>query len=159
MRLMRNTTDIPDGRVKELLRLAAKGVDHRHVRVEVLNTRFGNSHYFGPGFPKGRIWLPTDGAEWLYNWFRGKWCRYKAWIKIYVPTEKSWAIGKRTGLYSQSGLQSREEALVWVAAHEFYHLRQKRLNDRRSPSKRKKRVYHQKPANEWADKRLEAFAS
>lgn len=156
MKLVRNTTDIPDAKVKELLQLAAKGVNHRHVRVEVLNTRFGNSHYIGPGFPKGRIWLPRQGTEFFYYWDRNKhhWC--KAWIKVYVPTEKTWAHGVNHNLYTDR-LRSREEAFLFIAAHEFYHLRQKRLNDARDYEQRKKRPYRQKPADEWAYRKVDAL--
>lgn len=113
MRITKNTTDIPNERLRELIRLACKGINTTGVILDVRNSSNVSA--------TGRIW--SAGRGWM-GWYR-KWVRAR--VVISLPRKEPCNIYIRRhgkGIITLMG-QTREAAFVKILAHEIYHHRQR----------------------------------
>lgn len=143
-----NLTSLPDAQVRALLRLARGRTPSAGVLVAIRRGQFLRGRYYPPGM--GRSVL--DGA---YLAIGGRtYCNDAGYITIYLPRRYPLRHGPRYGCEAEE-LAGWQEALVHLAAHEFYHHRQYLRWRKRGRSAWPS--LGQNPAEKYAGRRLVAW--
>lgn len=130
---VKSTSQYPLEEIRGLVRIASKGINHKNMTLAIKNSRYAF---------RGRAYYGT----WSLN---GKWHKNYCVIAIgkasHFPIKNNKYRGLKTApVYD---LNSWQEAMVLVVAHELYHQRQFLRRKRNSEVE----------AERWAVKRLEAY--